>query len=70
MVGVSKGANITDDQINKIKEKLDNSTYFLSVVINKLSGKSGIILEINVVESPIFVFLLMVSLSRVCKESA
>ncbi|MCX7721342.1 MAG: BamA/TamA family outer membrane protein [Dictyoglomus thermophilum] len=57
MVGVSKGANITDDQINKIKEKLDNSTYFLSVVINKLSGKSGIILEINVVESPFLIFI-------------
>lgn len=57
IANLRKDINITDRQINEAKERLDNSTYFISVVINKVSAKDGIILEINVVESPFLEFI-------------
>lgn len=55
--GIKKDMIVTDDQINKIREKLEGSTYFISVIVNKISAKDGIILEINVVESPFLIFI-------------
>lgn len=54
---IKKNMMISDDQINKIKEKLENSTYFISVVVNKTSVRDGIVLEINVIESPFLIFI-------------
>ncbi|MGB9811596.1 MAG: FtsQ-type POTRA domain-containing protein, partial [Dictyoglomus turgidum] len=69
IAGINKGMNIRDEQIDKVKEKLDSSTYFISVVINKISGKDGIILEINVVESPFLIFISGVSFQGLQKIS-
>jgi len=69
IAGINKGMNIRDEQIDKVKEKLDSSTYFISVVINKISGKDGIILEINVVESPFLIFISGISFQGLQKIS-
>lgn len=69
IAGINKGMSISDKQIDKVKEKLEDSTYFISVVINKISGKGGIILEINVVESPFLIFISGVSFQGLQKIS-
>lgn len=57
IAGIGKNIYISDDKLNAIKEKLEDSSYFISVVLNKISQKDGIILEINVVESPFLIFV-------------
>jgi len=57
IAGIEKNTYISDDKLNAVKEKLEDSSYFISVVINKISQKDGVVLEINVVESPFLIFV-------------
>ncbi|HOL39740.1 MAG TPA: POTRA domain-containing protein [Dictyoglomaceae bacterium] len=67
IIDLKVGASVSDEKIEQIKTKLEDTTYFISININKISKKEGIVLEINLVESPFLIFVTGIKLQGLQK---